>query len=96
MDNQTSPPFLQMVKELKLTLGFVPPYVKNPNRAERAIRTAKNHIIATRAGFHPDCPYNHLDKCLVQIEMTVYIVRPFEYDASISAYEGIHGVTYDF
>jgi hypothetical protein len=96
IDNQTSPPFLQMVKDLKLSLGFVPPYVKNPNRAERAIRTAKNHIISTRAGFHHDCPHNHLDRCLVQIEMTVNIVRPFEYDTSILAYEGIHGATYDF
>ncbi len=85
-----------MAKTLKMTLGLVPtPYVKNPNHAERAIRTAKNHIIATRAGFHADCPHTYLDKCLVQIEMTLNILRSFEYNPSISAYEGLRGVSYN-
>jgi hypothetical protein len=89
MNNQHSLPLKQMAKDLKLTLDLVPPYVKNPNRAERAIRTAKNHIIATRAGFHPECPNTYLDKCLTQIEMTLNILRPFEYNPYISAYEGL-------
>ena len=96
MDNQHSIPLKQMAKDLNLTLDLVPPYVKNPNRAERAIRTAKNHIIATRAGFHPECPNTYLDKCLTQIEMTLNILRPFEYDPAISAYEGLRGETYNF
>lgn len=91
MDNQQSRPLLELAATLQLRWELVSPYVKNPNRAERAIRTAKNHIISTRAGFHPDCPHAYLDKCLVQIELTLNIVRPFDYDPSISAYEGLTG-----
>jgi hypothetical protein len=96
MDNQKSPPLAQMAKTLQLKLGLVPPHVHNPNRAERAIRTAKNHIIAIRAGFHADCPHLYLDKCLAQIEMTLNILRPFEYNPAVSAYEGLHGQSFDF
>jgi hypothetical protein len=47
MDNQRSQPLIAMTKTLGLTMELVPSYVKNPNRAERAIRTAKNHVIAS-------------------------------------------------
>ena len=96
MDNQRSQPLLDLAASMNLRWELVPPFVKNPNRAERAIRTAKNHIIATRAGFHPDCPHTYLDKCLTQIELTLNIVRPFDYDPTKSAYEGLTGCSYNF
>jgi hypothetical protein len=96
MDNQQSQPLLKTAARLLLQWELVPPYVKNPNRAERAIRTAENHMIATRAGFHPDCLHAYLDKCLCQIELTLNIVRPFDYDPSRSAYEGLTNRSYDF
>jgi hypothetical protein len=46
MDNQTSPEVRAMASELDLQWDLVNPYQKEPNRAERAIRTGKNHIIA--------------------------------------------------
>jgi hypothetical protein len=85
-----------MAKELDVKSNLVSPYVKNPNRSERAIRTAKNHMIATRVGFHPDCPHTYLDKCLFQIEMTLNIVRPFDYNPNVSAYAGLHGSSFNF
>ena len=96
MDNQQSGPLLQMVKQLDVTWELVPSFSKSPNRSERAIRTAKNHMISTRAGFHPDCPPMYWDKCLAQIEMTLNIVRPYEYDDNMSAYEGLHGTRFNF
>ena len=96
MDNQRSQPLLDLAASMNLRWELVPPFVKNPNRAERAIRTAKNHIIATRAGFHPDCPHTYLDKCLTQIELTLNIVRPFDYDPTKSAYEGLTRCSYNF
>ena len=96
MDNQRSQPLIQMARSLDMQMELVTPYVKNPNRAERAIRTTKNHIISTRAGFHPHCPHMYLDKCLMQIEMTLNITRPFEFDHAISAYEGLFGVKFNF
>ncbi len=38
----------------------------------------------------------YLDKCMGQIELTLNIIHPYEYDPRISAYEGIHGETHDF
>jgi hypothetical protein len=81
MDNQQSNPLILMALQLHVKWDLISPYVKNPNRSERAIRTAKNHMISARAGFHPDCPPAYLDKCLFPIEMTLNIVRPFEYDS---------------
>jgi hypothetical protein len=96
MDNPQSNPLLKMARELQLKWELVTPYVKNPNRSERAIRTTKNHMISVRAGFHPDCSLEHMDRCLMQIEMTLNIVRPFEHDPQISAYEGLHGTSFNF
>jgi hypothetical protein len=95
MDNQQSNPLLKMARELQLKWELVTPYVNNPNRSERAIRTTKNHMISVRAGFPPDCSLEHMDRCLMQIEMTLNIVRPFEYDAQLSAYEGLHGTSFN-
>ncbi len=57
MDNQRSLDLQEKAEKLKLTIEYISPEVKRPNRAERAIRTAKNHIIATRAGFHRHTRY---------------------------------------
>jgi hypothetical protein len=96
MDNQCSTAVRKMAKAMDIQFAFVPPHDKSPNRAERAIRTAKNHLISSRAGFHRDCPTIFLDKCLRQIEMTLNLVHPFEYDPTISAYEGVFGQTFNF
>ncbi len=56
MDNQSSPEVRAVATELKLVWNIINPYQKEPNRAERAIRTGKNHIIAVRSGFHKECP----------------------------------------
>jgi hypothetical protein len=48
MDNQSSPEVRQLAKEMDLKWELVNPYQKEANRAERAIRTGKNHIIAAR------------------------------------------------
>ncbi len=41
MDNKQSVALLQMAKTLKIKWDLVSPYVKNPNRSERTIRTAE-------------------------------------------------------
>jgi hypothetical protein len=96
MDNQWSDDLRDAATELDITIEFISTEAKRANRAERAIRTAKNHIIATRAGFHPDFSHAFLDKCLPQMELALNVIHPFEYDNSISAYEGIHHAKFDF
>ena len=51
MHNQSSREARAAANKLSLKWELVSPYQKEPNRAGRAICTAKNHIIATRSGF---------------------------------------------
>ncbi len=96
MDNQSSPEIKQIAEELDLKLDLVNPHQKEPNRAKRAIRTAKNHMIAVRAGFHSECPVTFLDRCLFQIELTLNIVHPLEYNPLVSAHHGLFGHRFNF
>jgi hypothetical protein len=49
-----------------------------------------------RAGLHADCPSTFLDRCLFQVELTLNILHPYEYDPRISAHHGIFGYRFDF
>jgi hypothetical protein len=95
-DNQTSPEICAAAVLLGLVSNLVASDQKESNRSERAIQTGKNHIIATRAGFHRDCPHTLLDKCLPQVELTLNVLHPFEYDPRISVYHGVYGSPFDF
>jgi hypothetical protein len=64
MDNQWSEDLRDAALELDIIIEFISTEAKRANRAERAIRTAENHTVATRAGFHPDFSHAFLDKCL--------------------------------
>ena len=96
MDNQSSPEFRAAAKSLRIISDLVSANQKEANRAERAIQTAKHHIVAARAGFHHDCSHMLLDRCLPQIEITLNTLHPFEYDPRISAYHGLYGRKFDF
>jgi hypothetical protein len=95
-DNQTSPEIRAAATTLDITIMPVVAFQKESNRAERAVQTAKHHMIATRAGFHRDCPHRYIDMCVPQMELILNILHPFEYDPSISAYHGLCGATFDF
>ena len=96
VDNQSSPEFRAAAKSLRIISDLVSANQKEANRAERAIQTAKHHIVAARAGFHRDCSHMLLDRCLPQIEITLNTLHPFEYDPRISAYHGLYGRKFDF
>ena len=64
--------------------------------AERAIRDAKNHIIATLATAHEDCPRTLWDKAIPQVNITLNLLRRWRSDPTKSAYEGFHNRLYDF
>ena len=96
VDNQSSPEFRAAAKSVQIISDLVSANQKEPNRAERAIQTAKHHILASRAGFHRDCSTTLLDRCLPQIEITLNTLHPYEYDPRISAYHGLYGRKYDF
>jgi hypothetical protein len=92
MDNQWSEDLRDFALELDIHIEFISTESKRANHAERAIRTAKNHIITTRAGFHPD--FSHA--LLHQMKLALNVIHSFEYDDNISAYEGIHRAKFEF
>ncbi len=63
MDNQRSPEFEDTAVRLDLKIELVSSSQKEANRTERAIQTAKHHIMATRAGFHRDFIANCDKRC---------------------------------
>ncbi len=95
-DNQSSPKIKKVAATLNMKIMPVPAFQKQSNRAERAIQMAKHHMIAVRAGFHRDCPHRYLDMCVAQMELSLNLLHPYEYDPRISAYHCIFGSTFDF
>ena len=59
------------------------------NKAERAIRTYKNHFIATLAGVDPECPLELWPEFLEQIGFTLNLMRTSP--SGISAWARLHG-----
>jgi hypothetical protein len=54
LDNQSSPELRAAAAKRAIIRYLVSSNQKEANRSERAIQTAKSHVIATRAGFHRD------------------------------------------
>lgn len=56
LDNETSHEFEEHLRKNNIQVEFVPPHQHRRNKAERAIRTFKNHFIALLAGVDPASP----------------------------------------
>ena len=83
-------------EELQVDFQYVPPNSHRRNKAERAMRTMKNHLISTYATAHDNCPLFLWDEALSQANITVNLLRPWADNITISAYEGLHKQKYDF
>jgi hypothetical protein len=96
LDNETSLLLEKYLKRKNITLQYVPPNTHRANKAERAIRDARNHIISSYATTHTDFPLNLWDEILPQIELSLNLLHPYHPDPTKSAYEGLYGKKYDF
>ena len=56
LDNETSKDLIESIEEKGLEYQLAPPYDHRQNPAERAIRTFKNHFIATLYGADDNFP----------------------------------------
>ena len=96
MDNQTSDELVAFVRDnAKATIEYVPPHDHRTNKAERAMRTFKNHFEAVLAGVDPSFPIFLWDELLTLTLMTLNMLRSSATIAGISAYEHVHG-NYDY
>ena len=91
LDNETSSALEHYCKQSDITIQYVPPHNHRANKAERAIRTFKNHFIAMLCTTHKDFPLQAWDLLLPQAEVTLNLLRTSHMDTSISAWELVHG-----
>ena len=96
LDNETSSDLEQWFKDRRIPYQYCDKDSHRRNLAERAIRDAKNHIVATLATAHPECPKNLWDECIPQCIITLNLLRRWKQEPTLSAYEGFYGTTYDF
>ena len=76
MDNEASAAYKRVITEKwKASFQLVLPDVHRRNRAERAIRTFKDHFLAILAGVDPKFPAYLWDLLLPQAELTLNLLR---------------------
>jgi hypothetical protein len=101
LDNETADALVHFLESNGCgKLRPVPPGTHRANKAERAIRSGKNHFQATLATTPPSFPLELWDELLQQAEITINQsinhLRRYGPDPTKCAYEGGHGHRYDF
>ena len=96
MDNETSKSLERYCREQRISLQYVAPGNHRSNKAERAIRTWKNHFIATLATTDPAFPIALAwDELMEHAELTLNLMRASGVTPLISAWHQLHG-PFDF
>jgi hypothetical protein len=95
-DNETSKGLEDLLRTRGLTVQYVAPSDHRGNRAERAIRDVKNTLIAMLGSADPQCPADLWDEMIFQASLSLNLTRPCSTRPELSAYEAIHGKTFDF
>jgi len=96
MDNECSELLKHHLRSFNISLELTPASQHRRNKAERAIRTYKNHFIAANSGIDKDCPSDQWPRFMDQIEITLNLLRKSNNNKVISAYEDLHGKPYDY
>jgi hypothetical protein len=96
LDNEKSAEVEDMFRQRDTEYAYVPPGNHRTLKAERAIRAAKNHIIAMLCTADDEFPMYLWDKVLPQAELTIKHLRECKSNPAVSAYEGMFNKKYDF
>ena len=96
LDNETSTALETFAAKNNIQIQYCPPGQHRSLKAERAIRTFKNHFISTLCTVANDFPMTLWDKLLPQAELCLNHLLPYGPNPNISAYEGLHGRQFDF
>ena len=75
LDNECSAEFKEAIRVNQLTYALVSPDDHRRNIAERAIQTAKSHIILVLCGCDPNFPMHLWDLLLPQMEIQLNLLR---------------------
>ena len=90
LDNEAS-----LLLKTFLEYQLVPPHVHQRNKAERMIRTFKNHFIAGLCTADPDFPLCLWDRLLPQALLTLNLLRTSRINPQLSAHAQVFGA-FDF
>ena len=85
----------RVILKIKGDLELVPPHQHRWNAAERAIRTAKNYLLARLATCNPDYPIAEWDRLLTQSEIILSLLRNSRVTPKLSAW-AYHNGFFDF
>ena len=92
LDGETSDELERYIKKRGIKIQFCPPSNHRTLKAERAVQTAKNHIISSFCTADPDYPMNEWDLFMPQIEMTLNLMRGSAINPTISAWHHVNGI----
>ena len=96
LDNETSNALETFARTNNISIQYCAPHQHRALRAERAIRTFKNHFIATLCTVAEDFPLGLWDELLPQAELCLNHMLPYPSNPTVSAYAGLHGGPFDF
>jgi hypothetical protein len=94
-DNEANAQVKNFCAKKGIDVQLVPPGMHRTNKAERAIRTFKNHFIAILASLPLSFPLVAWDELLPQAELTLNLLRPSHLNPTMSAREQLFG-PYDY
>jgi hypothetical protein len=95
LDNECAQELKEYFAQADVQYQLAPPHEHRSNAAERAIRTAKNHLAAGWWSMDPNFPMHLWDKTIPQAELTLNLLRHSRINPTLSAWEQLHG-KYDF
>ena len=75
LDSECSEDFKEAIKDNKMTYQLVPPDDHQQNITERAIQTAKSHIVSVLCGADPNFPMHLWDFLIPQMEIWLNLQR---------------------
>ncbi len=97
LDAETSTDLEQFLKnKKKVTFQYLPTGTHRANRAERCIRTWKNHFTSTLATASSKFPMSYWNKLIHLVELTLNCFLPWQPNPAISAFHGLTGAPFDF
>ena len=88
--------YIEVSEELKkyledsdIQFQLVPRHIHQRNAAERAVITFKNHFIDALCTVDPLLTYYLWDRLLPQVTMTLNMLRKYQLNPGLSAYEKV-------
>ena len=85
-----------LVDEKKVIFQYFPTESHRANRAERCIRTWKNHFISTLATASSKFPMSYWNKLILLAGITLNCLLPWQPNPAISNYHGLTGAPFNF